>query len=62
MGVAGVSGRELAVQGAVSHFREFLIGKDPMRIGALWQEMAGKPFEFWEAPHLHRRDGSYTNW
>jgi galactonate dehydratase len=20
------------------------------------------PFKPWEAPHLHRRDGSYTNW
>jgi galactonate dehydratase len=20
------------------------------------------PFEPWEAPHWHRRDGSYTNW
>ena len=38
-GEAGVVGRELAVQGAVQHFREFLIGKDPRRIGALWQEM-----------------------
>jgi galactonate dehydratase len=19
-------------------------------------------FRFWEAPHLHKRDGSYTNW
>ena len=38
-GEAGVSSRELAVQGAVDHYREFLIGKDPMRIGALWQEM-----------------------
>ena len=38
-GEAGVSGRELAVQGAVAHFREFLIGRDPRRIGALWQEM-----------------------
>ena len=38
-GEAGVSGRELAVAGAVKHFREFLIGKDPMRVGALWQEM-----------------------
>ncbi len=19
-------------------------------------------FKFWEAPHLHRRDGSFTNW
>ncbi len=23
---------------------------------------AGGPFEFWEAQHLHRRDGSYTNY
>lgn len=38
-GEAGVSGRELAVEGAIKHFREFLIGKDPMRIGALWQEI-----------------------
>ncbi len=38
-GEAGVSGRELAVEGAVKHYREFLIGKDPMRIGALWQEL-----------------------
>ncbi len=38
-GESGVSGRELAVQGTVRHFREFLIGKEPMRIGALWQEM-----------------------
>ena len=26
------------------------------------EEMAGEPFRFWEAPRLHRRDGSYTNW
>jgi galactonate dehydratase len=27
------------------------------------EELALKqPFKFWEAPHLHRRDGSYTNW
>jgi len=38
-GEAGVSGRELAVAGAVQHYREFLIGRDPMRIDALWQEM-----------------------
>jgi galactonate dehydratase len=38
-GEAGVSGRELAVAGAVKHYREFLLGKDPMRRGALWQEM-----------------------
>ena len=45
-GESGVSGRELAVQGAVQHFREFLIGKDPRRIGALWQELyRGQYFE-----------------
>ena len=38
-GEAGVSGRELAVKGAVEHYREFLLGRDPRRPGALWQEM-----------------------
>ncbi len=38
-GESGVIGRELAVKGAVEHYREFLIGKDPRRLGALWQEM-----------------------
>eukprot|EP01052_Picozoa_sp_SAG31_P011536 SAG31_NODE_655_length_13127_cov_20.616058_6_plen_121_part_00 len=38
-GEAGLSGRELAVAGAVDHFAQFLVGKDGMRIGALWQEM-----------------------
>ena len=33
-GESGVSGRELAVQGAVQHYREFLLGRDPRRIGA----------------------------
>ncbi len=45
-GESGVSGRELAVQGAVNHYREFLLGRDPMRIGALWQELyRGQYFE-----------------
>ncbi len=45
-GESGVSGRELAVQGALEHFRQFLIGKDPRRRGALWQEMyRGQYFE-----------------
>src|SRR5712692_8259821 len=30
-GEAGVSGRGLAVVGAIRHFREFLVGKDPMQ-------------------------------
>ncbi|NKB71416.1 MAG: mandelate racemase/muconate lactonizing enzyme family protein [Candidatus Latescibacteria bacterium] len=38
-GEAGVSSRELAVAGAVDHYGQFLIGRDPMRRGALWQEM-----------------------
>ena len=38
-GESGLSSRELAVVGAVNHYREFLIGRDPMRIGGLWQEM-----------------------
>jgi galactonate dehydratase len=36
-GEAGLSGRELAVEGAIRHFREFLIGQDPMRAGFIWQ-------------------------
>ncbi|TEU15686.1 MAG: mandelate racemase/muconate lactonizing enzyme family protein [Anaerolineales bacterium] len=39
LGEGGLSSRELAMQGAVMHYREWLIGRDPMRIGALWQEM-----------------------
>ncbi|MBT5142351.1 MAG: mandelate racemase/muconate lactonizing enzyme family protein [Gemmatimonadetes bacterium] len=38
-GESGVSGRELAVKGAVEHYRQFLIGRDPRNPGALWQEM-----------------------
>ena len=38
-GEAGLSGRELAVAGAVDHYSQFLVGQDGMRIGALWQEM-----------------------
>lgn len=39
LGESGLSGRELAVEGAIRHYREFLIGKDPRCLGALWQEM-----------------------
>ena len=38
-GESGLCGREKAVVGAIEHYREFLIGRDPMQIGALWQEM-----------------------
>jgi len=36
-GESGLSGRELAVMGAIKHFREILIGLDPMKIGFIWQ-------------------------
>lgn len=38
-GEAGLSGRELAVEGALRHYAELLVGRDPMRRGALWQEL-----------------------
>ena len=38
-GESGLSGREKAVVGAIEHYREWLVGRDPMQIGALWQEM-----------------------
>ena len=38
-GESGFSGREKAVAGAIEHFGEFLKGRNPMQIGALWQEM-----------------------
>ena len=38
-GESGLSGRELAVAEAVKHYREFLLGRDPRRVGGLWQEM-----------------------
>jgi galactonate dehydratase len=45
-GESGLSGRELAVIGAIDHFRGSLIGRDPMQSGALWQELyRGQYFE-----------------
>lgn len=38
-GESGLSSREQGVKGIVDHYREFLIGRDPMQRGALWQEM-----------------------
>src|ERR1044071_6239848 len=38
-GESGLSGREQAVAGAIEHYREFLIGRDPMQIGRIWQEL-----------------------
>ena len=38
-GESGLVSRELAVKGVIDHYREWLIGKDPLNRGALWQEM-----------------------
>jgi len=38
-GEAGLSGREAAVIGAIRHYREWLIGRNPMNVEALWQEL-----------------------
>ena len=46
LGESGLSGRELAVVGALKHFREALLGKDPMQRGRIWQELyRGQYFE-----------------
>jgi galactonate dehydratase len=39
LGESGLSGRELAVVGALNHFRPFVIGQDPMQRGRIWQEL-----------------------
>lgn len=45
-GESGISSRELAVIGAIEHYREFLVGRDATRIGATWQELyRGQYFE-----------------
>jgi galactonate dehydratase len=38
-GESGLSSREMGVKGIIEHYREFLVGRDPMQRGALWQEM-----------------------
>ena len=38
-GESGLSFREKAVVGAIEHYAQFLVGRDPFHIGALWQEM-----------------------
>jgi L-alanine-DL-glutamate epimerase-like enolase superfamily enzyme len=37
VGESGLSGRELAVMGALEHFKPLLLGQDPFRIEHLWQ-------------------------
>ncbi len=37
LGEAGSTGRELAVVGAIEHFKPLLVGQDPFRIEHIWQ-------------------------
>ena len=37
VGEAGLTGRELAVTGAIEHLKTFLLGEDPIRSEHLWQ-------------------------
>ena len=37
-GESGLSGREMAVAGALQHYARFLIGRNAFDIGAIWQE------------------------
>jgi len=39
LGESGLSARERAVAGAIEHFTPYLIGRDPMASGAIWQEL-----------------------
>lgn len=38
-GASGLTTRELAVVGAIQHYEPLLLGRDPMQIGAIWQEL-----------------------
>ena len=39
IGESGLTGKELAVQGVIEHFRPMLIGEDPSRIEFIWQRL-----------------------
>ena len=45
-GASGLSGRELAVMGAIDHYRPLVVGRSPFEIGAIWQDLyRGQYFE-----------------
>lgn len=44
IGEGGLTGRELAMQGVVEHFKSILIGQDPFRTEHLWQMMSRSGF------------------
>ena len=39
LGESGLSSREQAVMGALQHYREVLVGQDPLQRGRIWQEL-----------------------
>ena len=39
VGETGITGRELAIVGAIEHFKPLLVGQDPARIGHIWQTL-----------------------
>jgi galactonate dehydratase len=39
IGEGGISGRELAMKGAVEHFKALLVGRDPFEIEDIWQTL-----------------------
>ena len=39
LGAGGLGGRELAMQGAIEHFKPQLIGQDPFRTEHIWQQL-----------------------
>ena len=39
LGEAGITGREMAMAGAIEHFKPLLIGQDPFRIEHIWQTL-----------------------
>ena len=42
VGEAGLTGRELAVTGAIEHFKPLLLGENPFRTEHLWQLLFGE--------------------
>ncbi len=53
-GESGLSGREKAVVGALEHYAEFLRGRDPFKIGSLWQKCIAASIRRWARPSGRR--------
>ena len=51
LGEAGISGKELALQGLVETYRPILVGMDPSRIEHIWQTLWRG--QFFRGGHIH---------